>query len=389
MGRPLSQSPAYDRLSFWHETAGSDWTPRPSLPGDLRRRRRRRRRRLHRAVDRLLPGRGRPDAADRACSRPRSPGTAPPAATAAGAPRCSPPRSPPWPRCPTGGGALAQHRAMRETVDEVARVAAAEGIDAHLAKGGTIALARNRAQWRRARDEVRDAREWARGDDDLRLLDAREATSVLAGAGTVGATYTPDCAAIHPGRLVRGLAEAVERRGVQIYERTRASAIEAGRVRTDARRGPGRDRGPGHRGLHPDTAGPGPRRGARLLAGDRDRAAVGRDLAPDRAGPAGDVHRPPPPDRLRTAHRRRPDRLRRPRRAVPRRLPGPAGVRPRRARLHEAVRRPARPVPGPGRDAASPTPGAVRSASPATGAPRSGWTDAPAWAGPAATSATA
>jgi glycine/D-amino acid oxidase-like deaminating enzyme len=55
---------------------------------------------------------------------------------------------------------------------------------------------------------------------------------VLAGAGTVGATYTPDCAAIHPGRLVRGLAEAVERRGVQIYERTRASAIEAGRVRT-------------------------------------------------------------------------------------------------------------------------------------------------------------
>jgi hypothetical protein len=32
-------------------------------------------------------------------------------------------------------GALAQHRAMRETVDEVIRVAAAEGIDAHIAKG--------------------------------------------------------------------------------------------------------------------------------------------------------------------------------------------------------------------------------------------------------------
>ena len=34
MGRPLNQRAAYDRLSFWHETAG-DWTPRASLPGDL------------------------------------------------------------------------------------------------------------------------------------------------------------------------------------------------------------------------------------------------------------------------------------------------------------------------------------------------------------------
>ncbi|HEY0775817.1 MAG TPA: FAD-dependent oxidoreductase, partial [Nocardioidaceae bacterium] len=34
--------------------------------------------------------------------------------------------------------ALALHAAMRVTVDEVGRAAAAEGIDAHFAKGGTI-----------------------------------------------------------------------------------------------------------------------------------------------------------------------------------------------------------------------------------------------------------
>ena len=122
---------------------------------------------------------------------------------------------------------------MRGSVDEVARVAAAEGIDAHLAKGGTITLARSRAQWRRARDEVDAARGWGRGEDDVRLLDAREATGILAGDGTVGATYTPDCAAIHPARLARGLAEAVERRGVRIFERTRVTHVEAGRVRTE------------------------------------------------------------------------------------------------------------------------------------------------------------
>jgi glycine/D-amino acid oxidase-like deaminating enzyme len=130
-------------------------------------------------------------------------------------------------------GALAQHRAMRETVDEVLRATAAEGIDAQAAKGGTIVLARTRAQWRRARAEVAHARTWDRGEDDLRLLDRAEATAILDGSRTVGATYTPDCAALHPARLVRGLAEAVERRGVTIYERTRVRAIEPRVVHTE------------------------------------------------------------------------------------------------------------------------------------------------------------
>ncbi|NYD42396.1 NAD(P)/FAD-dependent oxidoreductase [Nocardioides panaciterrulae] len=129
-------------------------------------------------------------------------------------------------------GALAQHRAMRATVDEVVRVAAAEGIDAHVAKGGTIILARSRAQWQRAREEVRAAREWGRGEDELLLLGADEARRVLAGAGTRGATYTPDCAALHPARLVHGLADAVLRRGVDLFEGTRVTSIEPGRAHT-------------------------------------------------------------------------------------------------------------------------------------------------------------
>ena len=30
---PLSRPSPPSRLSFWHETAGTDWTPRPALPG--------------------------------------------------------------------------------------------------------------------------------------------------------------------------------------------------------------------------------------------------------------------------------------------------------------------------------------------------------------------
>ncbi len=129
--------------------------------------------------------------------------------------------------------ALAQHATMRDTVDEVGRVLAAEGIDAHWAKGGTITLVRSPAQLTRAREDVEDARSWGRGEDDVRLLDADEASSMLAASGTLGATYTPDCAAIHPLRLARGLADAAVARGVRLHEHTRVQAIDPGRVTTD------------------------------------------------------------------------------------------------------------------------------------------------------------
>jgi glycine/D-amino acid oxidase-like deaminating enzyme len=130
--------------------------------------------------------------------------------------------------------ALALHAAMRGSVDEVGRAAAAEGIDAHFHKGGTIALARSRAQLRSARAEVSAARAWGRGEDEVRLLDAAQARSVLAATRVRGATYTPDCAAVHPARLVRGLAEVVaSTRGGRVHEQTTVRAIEPHAVVTD------------------------------------------------------------------------------------------------------------------------------------------------------------
>jgi glycine/D-amino acid oxidase-like deaminating enzyme len=129
--------------------------------------------------------------------------------------------------------ATALHRAMRATVDEVLDVAATEGIDARAHKGGTVAVARTAAQLRRARAEVAAARAWGRGEDDLRLLDAAEARGRLSATGVLGGTYTPDCAAIHPARLVRGLARAVERLGGQVFEQTRVREIRPGHAVTE------------------------------------------------------------------------------------------------------------------------------------------------------------
>jgi len=123
--------------------------------------------------------------------------------------------------------AVAQYAAMRDSVAEVTRVAGAEGIDADIAMGGTVVLARSGPQLERARADVDEAREFR---IPLDLVDAARrinATSVL------GGTFTPHCAAIHPGRLVRGLADVVEARGATIYEGTTARRIRPHAVATD------------------------------------------------------------------------------------------------------------------------------------------------------------
>ena len=128
--------------------------------------------------------------------------------------------------------AIAMHRAMQQTVDEVGRAAAAESIDCHWAKGGTVQLARSATQLERAAAEVREARTFGFSEDDLRLLTADEARSMVSASGVVGGTFTPHCAAIHPARLVRGLADAVRRRGVELFERTPVLDIQPGKLST-------------------------------------------------------------------------------------------------------------------------------------------------------------
>ena len=130
------------------------------------------------------------------------------------------------------GAATAMNRAMQETVDEVGAAVAAEGIDCHWAKGGTVQLARSVTQLERCREEIAEAREYGFGPDDLVLLSADEASARVGATGVLGGTYTPHCAAIHPSRLARGLADAVQRRGVTIYERTPVLQLLPGRVVT-------------------------------------------------------------------------------------------------------------------------------------------------------------
>ncbi len=124
--------------------------------------------------------------------------------------------------------ATAMRRAMQATIDEVGRAAVDEGIDCHFTKGGAVVAARSSAQMTRAVRSVADSRSRGVGEEDLRWLGAAEARRLLGASHVLGATYTPHCAALQPARLARGLAAAVERAGVSLYEGTAAAAIESG-----------------------------------------------------------------------------------------------------------------------------------------------------------------
>ncbi|GAA2204933.1 FAD-binding oxidoreductase [Nonomuraea monospora] len=116
-------------------------------------------------------------------------------------------------------------RAMFRAVDEVIEVTQAEGIDADVHKGGLIHVATNPAQRRRLRDGVADLRAWGYGEDDVRLLGRDEQRERVQVAGALEASYSPHCARIQPAKLAVGLAAAVERLGVDIFENTTVTEI--------------------------------------------------------------------------------------------------------------------------------------------------------------------
>ena len=135
-------------------------------------------------------------------------------------------------------GAGAAHRlqtALNETVDEVLRVVAAEGIDAGVARGGELTVATNDAQWDRLQVAVAAEQRWDH-DTGVELLDADAARARVAVPGLRGAAWQPHAARVQPARLVAGLARAAQARGVEIVEDTTVTALRPGRVETD--RGP-------------------------------------------------------------------------------------------------------------------------------------------------------
>ncbi|MGW1432835.1 NAD(P)/FAD-dependent oxidoreductase [Streptomyces sp. NPDC002431] len=126
--------------------------------------------------------------------------------------------------------AVRLQQAMNETVDEVVRVAAEEGIDADIHQGGVLEVAYTPAQLARLKDF--HSVEIAFGETDRVLRGARETCERVNVAGAVGSSWTPHGARLHPVKLVQGLAATVEALGVTVHESTPVTEITPKHART-------------------------------------------------------------------------------------------------------------------------------------------------------------
>ena len=214
----------YRDLSFWHDTVPDDLTPRPALPG-------------HIDVDVAIIGGGLTGLWTAWYLHQRDPSLSIAileseivgfGASGRNGGWCSAlfPRSTASLEKAHGrDAALAMRRAMIATVDEVGSAAASIGLDIDYAKGGTVVYARSAAQLAAGRADVETARRY--GVDALEMW-MPDSQRPLGATGAVGAVFDPACARIHPAKLVRGLARALESRGVTIYEQTEVVGYSPG-----------------------------------------------------------------------------------------------------------------------------------------------------------------
>ena len=125
---------------------------------------------------------------------------------------------------------------MVTTVDEVIGVAEEEGIEFDLIKSGCIRLATSPAQAKRLEAAVAFERSWDGGAEGWRIETPEQISERIITPKVVIGAFTPNCARINPFKLIRGLAQVVERLGVQIFEKSAVHEYGPGYVKTESHR---------------------------------------------------------------------------------------------------------------------------------------------------------
>lgn len=128
--------------------------------------------------------------------------------------------------------AIRLQRLMFDTVAEVGRVAEREAIDCHFEQSGALEIAVLPVQLERLNDELSHLRDLGFDESDYRFLSADEMRETLNVDQAIGAILLSHCAAIHPARLARGLAETVEGLGVRLYEKSPVLALDGHLLKT-------------------------------------------------------------------------------------------------------------------------------------------------------------
>lgn len=106
--------------------------------------------------------------------------------------------------------------AITTSIDEIGEIAKSNDWEIDYAKGGSLVFARGSAQLSRISKEI---------DDEHQLLNKSQTTELLNIPSALGSVFTPHCAALNPFKLVRALADHLEKLGVMIYEQSSVGEI--------------------------------------------------------------------------------------------------------------------------------------------------------------------
>jgi glycine/D-amino acid oxidase-like deaminating enzyme len=127
--------------------------------------------------------------------------------------------------------ARAAHLAVAQSVEEIGQAIERHGIACEWVHGGLMVVATNAPQLQRVRADLEAAS--ALGLDGFRELSAQEAQAEVHSPTYRGALLEDHCGVLHPAKLARGLARAIEERGATIHEGTPVTRFDelAGRMR--------------------------------------------------------------------------------------------------------------------------------------------------------------
>lgn len=216
----------YEDLSFWLEDAGEALTPRPALQRS-------------REVDVAILGAGYSGLWTAYYLLRANPGLRVAIVEKEIAGYGASGRNGGWcsPRFPLSAGAMTRRYgadaargvllALQSAVDEIRTVCECEAIDACFRACGTLTVARGAHQVPALRASL-EAYEQLGMADRYRYLSPEQVSERVRVTDVHGGLYTPDGASLHPGRLVRGLARAVEAHGGVIYEQTEVTEFHGG-----------------------------------------------------------------------------------------------------------------------------------------------------------------
>jgi glycine/D-amino acid oxidase-like deaminating enzyme len=118
-----------------------------------------------------------------------------------------------------------QQRVLNAAVTNLGSSLARDHIDADFVQGGTLTFARTPVHVTRLKENVTTQQARGFAPDNLQWIDHNDLNEYGVVDGALGATFSPHCARLHPVKVVRGLANAVESRGVTIFEETTVTRI--------------------------------------------------------------------------------------------------------------------------------------------------------------------